>query len=113
MSEWVNTKILQYIGSQMSGWKTKVGGIGFILVGVLGLVRIAFPDLNQLPDADIGTALGEIAAGFAALGIGHKADKLTDAVKVQTAVALDSAQSAAKDSAAVVDAVGCATKQNN
>lgn len=55
----------------MTGWKTKVGGIGMILTGA-GMVA------SGLVDGDFERIVEGItlaAAGFATLGIGHKIEK--------------------------------------
>ena len=62
----------------MSGWKTKVGGIGAILGGLAGIAE-AVVHGNYDPDKLIAY-WGMVTGGFVALGIGHKIEK---AVKPQ------------------------------
>jgi len=56
----------------MEGWKTKVGGGLLIATGVLGFgaTLLGFQGLTM------EAALTSIGLGFAALGIGHKFDKI-------------------------------------
>ncbi len=56
----------------MKGWKTWVGGIGMILVGIGNLAL----SLAGQGEADVQTGLTLITSGFAVLGIGHKLEKL-------------------------------------
>ena len=57
----------------MTGWKTKAGGIGLILSGAGSVIGgfVADPMNGDMIIAGIGL----IGAGFAALGIGHKIEK--------------------------------------
>ena len=66
--------------ARMDGYKTIVGGVGMILVGILGLMGNYFPD-QGLPALDLEAALTTIASGFAVLGIGGKLEKSTVATK--------------------------------
>jgi len=56
----------------MEGWKTKVGGGLLIAGGVTGYgaALLGFPGLSW------DVALGMISAGFVAIGLGHKFDKI-------------------------------------
>lgn len=74
MKNWFITKILGFVGKKLDGYKTKIGGVGIILVGVTGIIGQIFPD-QGLPAVDLETSIGSIAAGLAALGIGHKVEK--------------------------------------
>ncbi|PKN60667.1 MAG: hypothetical protein CVU53_01870 [Deltaproteobacteria bacterium HGW-Deltaproteobacteria-11] len=74
MKNWLIGKILGLVGRKLDGYKTKIGGVGLILVGVTGIIAQIFPD-QGLPTMDLETSLGSIAAGVAALGLGHKAEK--------------------------------------
>ena len=56
----------------MSGWKTKIGGVLAILTGAVGYA-ITFFGYQGL---SLDVALGLISAGFVALGLGHKFDKV-------------------------------------
>lgn len=61
----------------MEGWKTKVGGGLAIAVGVCGYALT----LLGMGGLDATTALGFVGAGFTALGLGHKFDKVRQALE--------------------------------
>ena len=81
MTEFILTRILRFMGKKLDGYKTIIGGVGFIMTGGLSIIRIMFPDLTHFPDMPIGEALASIFAGFAAIGLGSKAEKLTEKVQ--------------------------------
>lgn len=57
----------------MKGWKTWVGGIGVIAGGIaIGTHGV----LNNFDLDEITKAIALISAGFAAIGIGHKIEKI-------------------------------------
>ena len=56
----------------MQGWKTKVGGGLAIAAGVLGYGVTFFGYAGLTWDV----AMGMVSAGFIALGLGHKFDKI-------------------------------------
>lgn len=60
-----------------NGWTTAIGGVASILYGVGGLVMNF---LNPETGMDAGTAIGFIIAGWTALGIGSRQDKISNAV---------------------------------
>ena len=60
--------------ASMEGWKTKLGGIGGILSG-LAIIAAAFT-AQTFDYQTIITGLLAISGGFAAIGLGHKADKV-------------------------------------
>src|ERR1700690_1974979 len=72
MEDFIVTKILKFIGRKLNGYKTIIGGVGFILTGVLGMIRIMFPDQTRLPDMtfqvdgvkDIALAISGGIVGF-------------------------------------------------
>jgi hypothetical protein len=70
--------ILSRIFKSLDGYKTAIGGIGLILLGVVELVGHYYPDLG-LPDVDIENALGNLSLGLATLGIGNKVEKALSA----------------------------------
>jgi len=74
MKNWLIGKLLAFIGKKLDGYKTKIGGVGLILVGITGILGKVFPD-QGLPETELDTSLGAIAAGVAALGLGHKVEK--------------------------------------
>lgn len=82
MKNWLIGKILGFIGKKLDGYKTKIGGVGLILVGVTGIISQIFPD-QGLPVVDLETAIGSMAAGLAALGIGHKVEKAKAVIESQ------------------------------
>lgn len=85
MKEFFLKKILGLVGQKLDGKKTLIGGVGGIVLGVLGIVKVMFPDqLPQLPDLGVEASLAAISAGFAVLGIGGKLEKNTQAVKAAT-----------------------------
>ena len=64
----------------MGGWKTWVGGIGIIASGVGLITATIVAEKFELAELAAGMALiskgvGIIAAGFAAIGLGHKLEK--------------------------------------
>lgn len=60
----------------IGGWKTKVGGGLAIFVGVAGYA-LGFLGFEGLSGE---VALGFIAGGFTAIGLGHKFEKLKAAI---------------------------------
>ncbi len=62
----------------MEGWKTKVGGALLIAGGIggFGATLLGFPGLSW------DVALGMISAGFVAVGLGHKFDKVKQALEL-------------------------------
>lgn len=56
----------------MLGWKTKVGGAIFIVVGVGGYILT----LLGYDGISFEVASGFTATGFGMLGVGHKLDRL-------------------------------------
>ncbi|MDA8082299.1 MAG: hypothetical protein M0024_01410 [Nitrospiraceae bacterium] len=92
-----NSLLIRLIGSvasRLDGYKTKIGGFGFILLGLLGIIRIVIPDLTQLPAMTMEASLGLISAGITALGLGGKAEKQTLAIREQTAAVIAASGSA-------------------
>lgn len=81
MTEFIITRILKFVGRKLDGYKTIIGGVSFILIGILGMIRIMFPELTQLPELTLEGALASISAGITALGLGSKAEKMTNEVK--------------------------------
>lgn len=67
--------LFRWLGKKLDGHKTQIGGIGSILLGILGILGIMFPDIKVV-DYSLEMSLGFIAAGFAALGIGGKLEKV-------------------------------------
>ncbi|MDD2319158.1 MAG: hypothetical protein PHO83_03810 [Geobacteraceae bacterium] len=79
MKNWLLNKVLGWIGKKLDGYKTKIGGVGLILIGAAGMIGRVFPD-QGLPEMDVDSAVASIAAGVAALGLGHKAEKTRAAI---------------------------------
>ena len=63
----------------MKGWKTLAGGIGLIASGI-GLIAKEIVEGTFNYEA-IMNGVSLIGAGFAAIGLGHKIQKNTEAVK--------------------------------
>lgn len=78
---WLLTKVLGFAGKKLDGYKTKIGGAGLILYGIIGAINLMFP--GQVPgvELDLDTVIGSISGGFAIIGVGGKIDKNTTAVK--------------------------------
>lgn len=72
-------KLLGWVGRRLDGYKTLIGGIGLMLVGVAGLIGRMFPD-QGLPAMEVGDALEAIAGGVAVIGLGGKAEKIKAAM---------------------------------
>lgn len=61
----------------MNGWKTYVAGAGVIATGLgIVLAGVAAKDVDQIIQGAV-VALG----GLATVGLGHKAQKIADALK--------------------------------
>ncbi|MGE4334546.1 MAG: hypothetical protein AB7E55_01040 [Pigmentiphaga sp.] len=76
-------KILKWGGRKLDGHKTTIGGIGMVLTGLAGLLGYIWPD-QGLPRMDLETVLTTISAGFIALGLGGKAEKIKHEVARKT-----------------------------
>jgi len=91
---WIVTKLIRWIGGRFDGYKTKIGGVGLILTGVISAINLVWPDtVPGAPMMDLDGIIAAIGGGLVALGIGGKIDKNTAAVKESA-----SAQTAAQDS---------------
>ncbi len=66
--------IFKRIAKSLSKYGAILGGIGFILLGIAGLIGHYWPDAG-LPDVETEVAYGLIASGLTALGFGDKMDK--------------------------------------
>lgn len=73
-------KLLTYLGRKTDGYKTKVGGVGLILTGLVGLLGHLYPD-QGLPQMELESVFATVSAGFVALGLGGKAEKLKAALE--------------------------------
>ena len=80
MKNWIFARLLRFIVRKLDGYKTILGGIGLILSGIAGLIGWMWPDSN-LPPMELEQAVTSISAGLVAIGLGHKGDKLTTAIK--------------------------------
>jgi hypothetical protein len=80
MKNFFIVQLLKLIGKKLDGYKTKIGGGASILMGILGIVGLMFPDQKTV-DLSLEASLALIVAGFAALGIGGKVQKLLNAMK--------------------------------
>jgi hypothetical protein len=63
------------IAKSLDGYRTIIGGIGLILLGVAGMIGHYWPD-SGVPGMDVDKAMEMIAGGFVALGIGGKLEKV-------------------------------------
>jgi hypothetical protein len=81
MLNFIFKNILSFIGGKLDGHKTKIGGVGLILLGLAGIISHTFPSLDLPLKADLDIYLTYLAGGFATLGIGGKIEKNTNAVK--------------------------------
>jgi len=74
--------IIGKIGKLFVGHRTRIGGVGAILMGVIGAINMLWPDTVPGMEPMTTTEIGAwFTGGFAALGIGGKVDKNTEAVK--------------------------------
>ncbi|OQY20095.1 MAG: hypothetical protein B6I36_02300 [Desulfobacteraceae bacterium 4572_35.1] len=80
MKNWLFVRLLKYVAKKLDGYKTIFGGVGLILSGIAGLIGLMWPDSN-LPPMELEQAIASISAGLVAIGLGHKGDKLTTAIK--------------------------------
>lgn len=76
MADFILIRIIRFIGRKLDGYKTIFGGIGFIMTGVLGLIRLMFPDLTDLPEMSLEAIMASFAAGLTAIGVAGKAEKI-------------------------------------
>lgn len=74
MKNWLIGKVLKFVGGKLDGYKTKIGGVSFLILGVLGFLSQMFPD-QGLPAASTEQSLAHIATGMGLLGIGGKLEK--------------------------------------
>lgn len=80
MKIFIIDKFLSWIGTKLDGYKTRLGGLGLILYGVVGLLGKLFPDVG-LPQLETTTIIELLFGGTAVVGVAGKADKLTEAIK--------------------------------
>jgi hypothetical protein len=90
IEKFIVTKVLKWVAGKLDGYKTKIGGVGLVLYGILGFLGGMFPK-EGLPTMDPNEAMGYIAGGMGVLGIGGKLEKQkkateahAEAVKEQT-----------------------------
>jgi hypothetical protein len=100
---WILKMILNFGSKRLDGYKSQIGGIGFVLTGmgamataVTGGIRLMFPAMTQLPEMDVKTITEtftggtiSVSLGFTALGIGHKMEKQKTATIEQTQAILN------------------------
>jgi hypothetical protein len=73
-------RFLGFVASKLDGHKTKIGGMGLIMLGLAGIISHTFPSLDLPLKADLEIYLTYLASGFTAIGIGGKLEKNTKAV---------------------------------
>jgi len=80
-TNWIITKGVRWVGSLFDGYKTKIGGAGLILTGIVAAINLIWPGaVPGMPDMDIDQIIGSITGGLIAIGLGSKIDKNTAAV---------------------------------
>lgn len=90
---WVITRLVRWIGGRFDGYKTRIGGIGLILTGVISAINLVWPEtVPGVPTMDLDGIIAAIGGGFVALGIGGKIEKNTAAMRESA-----NAQTAAQD----------------
>lgn len=90
---WIITKLVRWIGGRFDGYKTRIGGVGLILTGVISAINLIWPGtVPGVQTMDLDGIIAAIGGGFVALGIGGKIEKNTAAVKESA-----NAQTAAQD----------------
>ena len=62
---------------KLDGYKTKIGGWGMIMSAIVGIIGHYEPSTG-LPAMPLDSAWITLSAGFTAIGIGHKVQKLID-----------------------------------
>lgn len=78
---WILKKLLGYGGHKLNGYKTKIGGAGLILYGLIGAINLMFPEAIPGVTLTIDEVVGYFSGGFVAIGVGGKIDKNTAAVE--------------------------------
>ena len=80
MKNFILTRLLRYIGKRLDGHKTQIAGAGSILLGILGIIRVMYPDI-KIVDLSLEQSLAAIIGGLTALGLGGKLDKVKSVLK--------------------------------
>lgn len=68
MSNFILTRFLKWIGAKFDGKKSYIGAIGKIVMGLMGLALIMFPDALSplgLPELSFDESLSLILGGYA------------------------------------------------
>lgn len=68
MSNFILTRFLKWIGAKFDGKKSYIGAIGKIVMGLMGLAMIMFPDALSslgLPELSFDESLSLILGGYA------------------------------------------------
>ena len=68
---------LNGVARRLDGYKTVIGGVGMMLLGIVQLIGHYWPE-SQLPGRDPVEAMEMIGFGFAALGLGGKLEKIKE-----------------------------------
>ena len=85
LRDWGLDKVTGYVGRKTEGYKTKAGGVGLFLLGIVGIMGHIWPDVG-LPVQEWDIIVGEFAGGLAAFGIGAKVEKVKAAVAENTEI---------------------------
>ena len=83
LRNWGLDKVTGYVGRKTEGYKTKAGGVGLFLLGIVGIMGHIWPDVG-LPVQEWDIIVGELAGGLAAFGIGGKIERVKAAVQENT-----------------------------
>ena len=75
MKYFVTQNVIRYIARKLDGYKSIIGGVGSILLGLAGMIGIFYPDSGLL-QMEFDVACGYIVGGFAVLGVGGKLEKI-------------------------------------
>ena len=81
MGNFVIGRLLKWFGRKLNGYRTTLGGLGFILLGLAGGIGYAFNDIEGLPRMDIELILGFVSLGMAIIGGGGKQEKTKNEIK--------------------------------
>jgi hypothetical protein len=74
-------KLLKFLGRKLDGYKTKIAGIGWLLLGLVVVINAMFPDSGLAKVDGLEEALTYFSTGMTALGLGGKGQKILTAIK--------------------------------
>lgn len=76
-------KLLEFLGRKLDGYKTKIAGAGWLLLGIVITLGQMFPDTGLADNKGIESALACFNAAMTAWGLGGKAEKIKSAMEVK------------------------------